>query len=80
VKLSAQISVYPLRQNELHPAVNAVRDALAARGFEPSVGAMSTVISGDAAMVFSGLQDAFEAAAATGDTVLAITISNACPT
>jgi len=80
MKLSAQISVYPLRQKELHHAVSAVRDALAARGLEPNVGAMSTVISGDAATVFAGLQDAFEAAAATGDTVLAITISNACPT
>lgn len=79
MNVSAQISIYPLRQEKLNPAVNAVRDALKARGLSPDVGAMSTVVTGDSATVFSAIQEAFEAAAANGDTVVTITVSNACP-
>jgi len=80
MKVSAQISIYPLRQEKLSPAVNAVRDALTAGGLTPNVGLMSTVVSGDTAIVFSAIQEAFEAAAAKGDAVLTLTVSNACPT
>ncbi len=80
MNVSAQISIYPLRQERLRPAVSAVREALKARGLSPDVGAMSTVVTGDSAAVFSAIQEAFEAAAAKGDTVVTVTVSNACPT
>jgi uncharacterized protein YqgV (UPF0045/DUF77 family) len=80
MNVSAQISVYALRQQELRPAVDAVREALAARGLTANAGPMSTVVTGDAATIFPAMQEAFEAAAATGDTVLTMTVSNACPT
>lgn len=80
MNVSAQISVYSLRQQELRPAVDAVREALAARGLVAKVGPMSTVVTGDAATIFPAMREAFEAAAATGDTVLTMTVSNACPT
>ena len=44
---SAQISIYPLRQDRLGPAVEIVRTALAAHDLEPQVGAMSTVVVGE---------------------------------
>lgn len=80
MKISAQISVYPLRQEKLSPAVHAVREALEARGLTPDVGPMSTIVVGETATVFSGIREAFEAATAKGDTVLVVTLSNACPT
>lgn len=79
MRVSAQISIYPLRQEKLSPAVNAVREALVAHGLDPDVGPMSTVVAGDLSLVFSAIEDAFQAAAAEGDTVATFTVSNACP-
>jgi uncharacterized protein YqgV (UPF0045/DUF77 family) len=77
--ISAQISVYPLRQEHLSPAVDAVREALELRGLQPEIGAMSTVVTGEAKDVFITLHEAFERAAATGPVVMTVTVSNACP-
>jgi uncharacterized protein YqgV (UPF0045/DUF77 family) len=79
METSAQISVYPLRQQHLGPAVEAVRLALEAGGLSPSVGPMSTLVRGDAERIFAALREAFERAAATGDVSMVITLSNACP-
>jgi uncharacterized protein YqgV (UPF0045/DUF77 family) len=77
--VSAQISIYPLRQERLSPAVEAVAVSLAARGLQPQVGPMSTVVTGETAAVFGALQAAFETTAATGHVVMAVMLSNACP-
>jgi uncharacterized protein YqgV (UPF0045/DUF77 family) len=77
--MSAQISVYPLRQDHLSPAIEAVRRALEAHGLHPEVGPMSTFVTGAAEDVFAALQEAFTQAAATGHVVMMITVSNACP-
>jgi uncharacterized protein YqgV (UPF0045/DUF77 family) len=79
VVVSAQVSIYPLRQEHLRPAVDAVRRALEDRGLQPQVGPMSTVVTGEAAVVFAALQEAFGRAAATGHVVMTVTVSNACP-
>jgi uncharacterized protein YqgV (UPF0045/DUF77 family) len=76
--VSAQISVYPLRQEHVRPAVEAVRQALEHQGLQPQVGPMSTVVTGEAAAVFAALQEAFGCAAATGQVVMTVTVSNAC--
>jgi uncharacterized protein YqgV (UPF0045/DUF77 family) len=77
--MSAQISIYPLRQEHLSPAIEAVRNALAAYGLHPEVGPMSTLVTGAVEDVFAALQAAFTQAAATGQVVMTITVSNACP-
>jgi len=77
--VSAQIAIYPLRQERLTPAITAVSAALEAAGLEPEVGAMSTVVIGEAATVFSTLADAFARAGALGHVVMTVTVSNACP-
>ena len=77
--ISAQISVYPLRQEHLSPAIEAVRQALESKGLEPEIGAMSTVVTGDAKDVFVALHEAFDRAASTGHVVMSVTVSNACP-
>lgn len=77
--VSAQIAIYPLRQERLTPAVRAVSDALTARGLAPAVGPMSTLVTGELDAVVDGLREAFRAAAATGHVVMSVTLSNACP-
>lgn len=77
--ISAQISVYPLRQERLSPAIQAVSDALVAAGLHPEIGPMSTLVTGEAAVVFAALKEAFLQAAALGQVVMIVTLSNACP-
>lgn len=77
--ITAQVSLYPLRQDDLSPSIDAVVDALARDGVESSTGSMSTLVWGDDEAVFPALMDAFRKAAAIGETVMVITVSNACP-
>jgi uncharacterized protein YqgV (UPF0045/DUF77 family) len=77
--ISAQLSLYPLRQEHLSSAIQVVHDALTAAGLQPEVGPMSTLVTGDAAVVFDALHEAFMRAAVSGHVVLTITVSNACP-
>ena len=79
MSVSAQISIYPLRQQHLGPAVEAVRIALQSRGLEPEVGAMSTVVAADTERIFAAPREAFDRAAATGPVEMVVTVSNACP-
>lgn len=76
---SAQISIYPLRQEHLGPAVDLVRQTLEAHGLPVEVGPMSTMVTGDAVAVFKALADAYDRAARDGQLVMTVTISNACP-
>jgi uncharacterized protein YqgV (UPF0045/DUF77 family) len=77
--VAAQIAIYPLRQDRLTPAIAAVGTALQAAGLEPEVGRMSTIVTGEAAAVFRALEEAFTRAAALGEVVMTVTVSNACP-
>jgi len=79
VTVSAQISLYPLRQETLGPAIETLRLALEREGLVPEVGPMSTVVSGETDRVFAALQKGFEEAAARGPVALVVTLSNACP-
>jgi uncharacterized protein YqgV (UPF0045/DUF77 family) len=77
--ITAQVSIYPLRQDKLSPAIDAVLEAFGKRGIESQTGAMSTMIWGDDEKVFAALLDAFRKAASLGEAVMVTTISNACP-
>ena len=77
--ISAQVAIYPLRQDRLTPAIQAVIAALEARGLHPEVGPMSTIVTGAANTVFAALGEAFLRATASGHVVMNITVSNACP-
>jgi uncharacterized protein YqgV (UPF0045/DUF77 family) len=76
---SAQISIYPLRQERLGPAIETVRTTLAAHGLDATVGPMSTVVVGEDTTIFAALSEAFAKAADTGQVVMTVTVSNACP-
>jgi uncharacterized protein YqgV (UPF0045/DUF77 family) len=77
--VSAQVAIYPLRQDRLTPAITTVSRALEAAGLRSEVGPMSTMVTGDAATVFRALEEAFVRAGALGHVVMTITVSNACP-
>lgn len=77
--ITAQVSIYPLRQKELSPSIDAVLDAFKRYDIEVQPGSMSTLLWGDSHHVFAALQDAFQKAASTGQVVMTMTVSNACP-
>ncbi|MGE0224586.1 MAG: YkoF family thiamine/hydroxymethylpyrimidine-binding protein [Acetobacteraceae bacterium] len=76
--ISAQISLYPLRQDHLGPAIEQVWLALERHGLAPQAGPMSTYVTGEHEAIFAALSDAFGRAAETGHVVLSVTVSNAC--
>lgn len=77
--VSAQVSIYPLGQDHLSPAIDAAWKAFAAQGVRSLPGPMSTLLEGEENAVFSALREAFRAACAHGGTVMTVTLSNACP-
>lgn len=77
--VSAQIAIYPLRQERLTPGITAASAALEAAGLQPEIGAMSTIVTGEASTVFGALQEAFVRVGTAGHVVMTVTISNACP-
>jgi uncharacterized protein YqgV (UPF0045/DUF77 family) len=77
--ISVQLSLYPLRQDHLSPAINAVHAVLSAAGIQPAVYPMSALVTGEADIVFTALREAFVRAATLGHVVMTLTLSNACP-
>jgi len=77
--ITAQVSLYPLRQESIGPPIREAVRVFRQSGLETRMGAMSTLIWGEEQAVFDALQAVFHRAAERGDTVMTLTISNACP-
>jgi uncharacterized protein YqgV (UPF0045/DUF77 family) len=77
--ISAQVSLYPLRQESIGPAIRDAVRALNQHGLKSRIGEMSTLVWGEEQAVFDALLEAFHAAAERGDVVMTVTLSNACP-
>jgi len=77
--VTAQISLYPLRRESIGPPIREAIRVLGERGLEMRMGEMSTLVWGEEQAVFEALREAFHRASERGDTVMTITISNACP-
>jgi uncharacterized protein YqgV (UPF0045/DUF77 family) len=78
-KISAHMSVYPLRQEEVSPGIGAALDALTENGINYEVGLMGTMLWGEDKEIFLALLAAFRKAASVGRTTMVVTISNASP-
>lgn len=78
-RISAQVSLYPLRQVALEAAVDEVIDLMRRPGLDVQPGAMSTVVIGESRAVFAALNDAFDQTCRRGEAVMTVTFSNACP-
>lgn len=77
--ITAQVSLYPLRQTSIGPPIREATRILRQHGLGMRVGEMSTLVWGEAPAVFDALQAVFQQTSASGDTVMTVTISNACP-
>jgi uncharacterized protein YqgV (UPF0045/DUF77 family) len=74
------VSVYPLRQVSIGPAIREAVRVFRRHGLETRTGAMSTLVWGEEPAVFAALEEVFHQAAEGGDAVMVVTLSNACPT
>ena len=79
IRISAQVSLHPLRQAVLGPAIDNALAIFRQHELEVEPGPMSTLISGEETTVFQALQRAFEQFAQRGEVVMVVTFSNACP-
>lgn len=77
--ITAQVSLYPLRQMSIGPPIREAVRVFRQHGLETRVGEMSTLVWGEEQAVFVALQEAFHQATACGDVVMVVTLSNACP-
>jgi len=77
--ITAQVSLYPLRQVSIGPTIRGAVRVFRQHGLETRIGEMSTLVWGEEEEVFTALQDAFHRATERGDTVMTVTLSNACP-
>jgi uncharacterized protein YqgV (UPF0045/DUF77 family) len=77
--MSAQVSLYPLRQASIGPTIRHVVRHLRVRGLNVRMDEMSTLVWGEERTVFDALREAFHHAAEQGDVVMSVTFSNACP-
>jgi len=79
MKIQAEISLYPLRQNDLTKPIQKFIQALENNKLKVELGPMSTLIAGDSQVVFESLGEAFEQLAKEYEVVMTAKISNACP-
>jgi uncharacterized protein YqgV (UPF0045/DUF77 family) len=75
----AQVSLYPLRQEVLSPAIDEALRTFQEHDLHVEPGAMSSLVTGENAAIFAALQGAFCRAAEQGQVVMVATFSNACP-
>ncbi len=79
MKVQAEISLYPLRQNELTKPIQQFVQVLDNDKLQVKTGSMSTLVTGESRVVFENLQKAFEQVAKKYEVVVSARISNACP-
>ncbi len=77
--IEAEVSLYPLRTQELDPVIERFIAHLRAHDVEVEPGSMSTWVSGETGEVFAAISEAFEAVAKDHQAALIIKASNACP-
>jgi uncharacterized protein YqgV (UPF0045/DUF77 family) len=77
--ISAEVSLYTLRQPKLSPVIGEALCIFRAHGLEVKPGIMSTLITGDDDAVFDSLKKAFGQAAGQGQVVMHVSVSNSCP-
>ncbi len=78
-EISAQVSLYPLRQPSIGPIIREAVRTFWEQGLQVQMGPMSTLVWGDEERVFAALRKAFGRAAGQGEVVMVVTLSNACP-
>lgn len=78
-RIAAQVSIYPLRQESLTPAIERALEIFQEHALETKPGPMSTLILGEDLAVFTALWEAFHSVGEHGQVVMQVAVSNACP-
>ena len=79
MKIQAEISLYPLRENEYSLPIKQFIRFLENNNLNVKTGPMSTLVAGDSQILFEKLQQAFERIAEEYKVVMTAKISIACP-
>jgi uncharacterized protein YqgV (UPF0045/DUF77 family) len=79
MNIQAELTLYPLGEPDLLPAIEDFLEVLRKKGLNPRMGTMSTNVVGDSATLFSAIAEAFEKVAGSHRCVLIVKYSNACP-
>ena len=79
MKVQAEVSLYPLRQNGLTKPIQQFVQVLENNKLQVETGPMSSFVTGDSQVVFESLQKAFERLSQRYEIVITAKISNACP-
>jgi uncharacterized protein YqgV (UPF0045/DUF77 family) len=77
--ITAQVSLYPLRQESLAPVIDETLQVFREAALEVEPDTMSTLLFGDETTIFAALQQAFHHAAEQSQVVMVVTFSNTCP-
>jgi len=77
--VGVQVSLYPLGQEDLLPAIQDIWDALEEAGLRQQPGPLSTLAWGEDQAVLRALQEGFRRATRRGPAVMVVTLTNACP-
>lgn len=79
MQVSAQITLYPLRQERLSPTIKAAWQIFEDNQLEIEKGGMSTMVTGESEAVFRAIEEAFLSSAEKGPVSMVVIYSNACP-
>ena len=79
MQISAQVSLYPLRQERLSPAIEEAWKILEKNQLNVEKATMSTIVSGEVDQVFGAIKEAFLKSAEKGQVSMVVTFANACP-
>jgi len=79
MRVKGEVSIYPLRQNDLTSPIQQFVEGLKNNKLQVKVGPMSSLVAGDSQVVFESLREGFEQLAAEYEVVLTAKISNTCP-
>jgi uncharacterized protein YqgV (UPF0045/DUF77 family) len=77
--VSAQIAIYPLRQEHLSPVIDEALKEFRGQDLRIEPGMMSTLVMGSEESIFDAMREAFRKAREGGEVVMIVTLSNACP-
>jgi uncharacterized protein YqgV (UPF0045/DUF77 family) len=78
--MGCQFSIYPLRQDDVGPAIRDAIEAVHAEGCAVRVANLSTLLTGSEDQVFRALRAAYRAAQRHGSAVMVATLAAGMPT
>ena len=79
MKVEAEVSLYPLTEENLEHPVRDFEDVLKSHGCEVEVGPMSFIVKGESHQVFEAFRLGYDQAAQKSGCVLIIKACNVCP-